>query len=236
MLHDLSIRKRIEQQLSEQQSLAKIGEMAAVLAHEIRNPLAGIRGAMQVMAARFEASSKEAMVSREIIARVDTLSELMQDLLLYARPPKPRPTAVDLQPLIETIVELLSRDPEVTGVHVTVEGSAPLVRADPEMLKIVFQNLLINGAHAMAGRGELHVRLGSEEQRSSVVFADNGPGIPADIRGKIFTPFFTTKLRGTGLGLPTAKRLVEAQGGTIAVECPPAGGTSVIVQLPVLTS
>jgi two-component system sensor kinase FixL len=234
MLHDLTARKRIEQQLSEQQSLAKIGEMAAVLAHEIRNPLAGIRGAMQVMASRYEPATKEGMVTKEIIARVDSLSELMQDLLLYARPPKPRPTPVDLERLIQTIVELLSRDPEVSGVQVTVEGSAPLVRADPELLKIVFQNLLINGAHAMAGRGQLHVQLHGDGDHSSVAFTDNGPGIPADIRDKIFTPFFTTKIRGTGLGLPTAKRLVEAQGGTIAIDCPPAGGTTVIVQLPIL--
>jgi PAS domain S-box-containing protein len=234
MLHDLTARKRIEQQLSEQQSLAKIGEMAAVLAHEIRNPLAGIRGAMQVMAARYEPATKEGMVTKEIIARVDTLSELMQDLLLYARPPKPRPTPVDLERLILTTVELLSRDPDVSGVEVTVEGSAPLVRADPELLKIVFQNLLINGAHAMAGRGQLQVQLQGDGDHSSVAFTDHGPGIPADIRDKIFTPFFTTKIRGTGLGLPTAKRLVEAQGGTIAIDCPPAGGTTVIVQLPIL--
>jgi signal transduction histidine kinase len=232
----LTTRKRIEQQLSEQQSLAKIGEMAAVLAHEIRNPLAGIRGAMQVMASRHDPASKEAMVTKEIIARVDTLSELMQDLLLYARPPKPRLAPVDLERLILTIVELLSRDPDVSGVHVKVAGSAPHVRADAELLKIVFQNLLINGAHAMAGRGELRVQLGVSGQVSFIAFADTGPGIPPEIRDKIFTPFFTTKVRGTGLGLPTAKRLVEAQGGTIAIQCPRAGGTTVTVQLPILTT
>jgi two-component system sensor kinase FixL len=236
MLHDLTARKRIEQQLSEQQSLAKIGEMAAVLAHEIRNPLAGIRGAMQVMAARHDPASKEAMVTKEIIARVDTLSELMQDLLLYARPPKPHPAPVDLKRLILTVVELLSRDPEISRMHVTVEGSAPHVRADAELLKIVFQNLLINGAHAMAGRGELRVQLGASGQVSSVAVTDSGPGIPPEIRDKIFTPFFTTKVRGTGLGLPTARRLVEAQHGSIAIECPPAGGAIVTVYLPLLTA
>jgi two-component system, LuxR family, sensor kinase FixL len=236
MLHDLSARKRVEQQLSEQASLAKIGEMAAVLAHEIRNPLAGIRGAMQVMAARHEPASQEAMVTREIIARVDTLSELMQDLLLYARPPKPRPGPVDLERLLRSIADFLGRDPEVHGVRITLEGTAPLVRADAELLKIVFQNLLINGAHAMSGRGELTVRLGESGEGGAVAFADAGPGIPADIREKIFTPFFTTKVRGTGLGLPTAKRLIEAQGGSIQVDCPPSGGTTVTVQLPVLTA
>jgi two-component system sensor kinase FixL len=232
ILHDLTARKRIEEQLGEQESLAKLGEMAAVLAHEIRNPLAGIRGAMQVMAARFDPSSKEGSVSKEIIARVDTLSELVQDLLLFARPPKPRMAPVDLERLVMTTVDLLSRDPEVNGIHVQIEGAAPRVMADAELLKIVFQNLLINGAHAMGGRGELRVQLGASGATSSVAFIDRGPGIPADVRDKIFTPFFTTKVRGTGLGLPTAKRLIEAQRGSIDIDCPTGGGTTVTVHLP----
>lgn len=232
MLHDLRERKRIEQQLSEQESLAKLGEMAAVLAHEIRNPLAGIRGAMQVMASRFDPASQEGAVSKEIIARVDTLSELMQDLLLFARPPKPRPTLVDLERLVMTTVDLVSRDPAVSAISVKIEGSAPHVLADPELLKIVFHNLLINGAHAMGGKGELRVVLAAIDHRASVAFVDGGPGIPEEIREKIFTPFFTTKVRGTGLGLPTAKRLVEAQRGSIAVDCPTGGGTTMTVHLP----
>jgi two-component system, LuxR family, sensor kinase FixL len=232
MLHDLSERKRMEQQIREQDALVRLGEMAAVLAHEIRNPLAGIRGAMQVMASRQDAGSKEAAVTKEVIARVDTLAELMQDLLLFARPPQPRPGPVDLKSLIESTVELMSQDPAVGGMRVQIAGSVPLAAADAELLKIVFQNLLINSAHAMGGRGELHITLSSSDTRCSVAFADRGPGIPPEIREKIFTPFFTTKVRGTGLGLPTAKRLIEAQQGAIAIECPPAGGTTVTVQLP----
>jgi signal transduction histidine kinase len=119
-------------------------------------------------------------------------------------------------------------------MQITLEGSAPLVRGDAELLKIVFQNLLINGAHAMSGRGELRVRLGVSGQLAAVAFADAGPGIPPDVREKIFTPFFTTKVRGTGLGLPTAKRLIEAQGGSMDVDCPTIGGTTVTVHLPLV--
>lgn len=232
ILHDLSARVRIEEQLREQEALARLGEMAAVLAHEIRNPLAGIRGAMQVMASRVDSQSGEARVIKEIIARVDTLTDLMQDLLLFARPPQPKPRPVDLAPLVTTTIDLLREDPAVRNVTVRVEGSAPVVLADAELLKIVFQNLLINGAHAMGGRGELRVIVGAASTASSVTFADTGPGIPLEIRGKIFAPFFTTKARGTGLGLPTAKRLIEAQRGTISIECPSSGGTSVTVALP----
>jgi two-component system sensor kinase FixL len=232
MLHDLSGRKRMEQQMREQDALARLGEMAAVLAHEIRNPLAGIRGAMQVMASRQDAASKEAAVTKEIIARVDGLAELMQDLLLFARPPRPRPAPVDLKSLVLTTVEFMSKDPAISGVQVGVEGSAPPALGDAELLKNVFQNLLINSAHAMGGRGRLRVTVSASDGYCSVAFTDDGPGIPPEIREKIFTPFFTTKVKGTGLGLPTAKRLVEAQHGTISIDCPAGGGTIVTVQLP----
>ena len=196
ILHDLSARVRIEEQLREQEALARLGEMAAVLAHEIRNPLAGIRGAMQVMASRGDPDGRDAKVTKEIIARIDTLAELMNDLLLFARPPRPQPRPVDLGPLVSITVDLLRQDPAVKGVSVSVEGSAPVVLADAELLKIVFQNLLINGAQAMGGTGELRVVLAASSNACSVAFADRGPGIPEDIREKIFVPFFTTKARG----------------------------------------
>lgn len=232
MLHDLSARKEMEQRLREQQALATLGEMAAVLAHEIRNPLAGIRGAMQVIASRQDQGSGDAAITKEIIARVDTLSELMQDLLLFARPPRPRSSPVDLARLVAMTAELLSRDPSVKDVTVRIDGHAPVVVADAELLKIVFQNLLINGAQAMGGHGELRVVVESVGRECAMAFVDRGPGIPLDVREKIFTPFFTTKVRGTGLGLATAKRLIEAQGGRIAIDCPADGGTVVTIHLP----
>ena len=96
----------------------------------------------------------------------------------------------------------------------------------------MFQNLLINGAHAMHGKGSIRVAIDTVDTSCQIAFIDRGPGIPADIRDKIFTPFFTTKSRGSGLGLPTAKRLVEAHDGEITIDCPPAGGTTVVVRLP----
>jgi len=99
-------------------------------------------------------------------------------------------------------------------------------------LKIVFLNLLVNGAHAMRGRGNIKVSVKTSDGACHVAFNDSGPGIPPEIREKIFTPFFTTKSRGSGLGLPTAKRLIEAHRGTIDVLCPPGGGTTVTVRLP----
>jgi len=232
ILHDLTSRVEIEGQLREQAALAKLGEMAAVIAHEVKNPLAGIRGAIQVFGDRMSQAGAPAPILKEIVSRIDSLDQMMKDLLLYARPPKPRRTSTDLVPLVKMTAGLLSEDPALQDVNIEVDGAAPPVSADPDMLRIVFQNLLINGAHAMQGKGSIHVAVDTLDSTCQIAFLDGGPGIPADIRGKIFTPFFTTKSRGSGLGLPTAKRLIEAHNGEIVIDCPAAGGTKVVIRLP----
>lgn len=232
ILHDLSARVRIEEQLREQTSLARLGEMAAVIAHEVKNPLAGVRGAIQVIGSRLPQDGKDAVIVKEIVSRIDTLNDLMKDLLLFARPPQPKPAPIDVATLVTTTADLLGSDPALKDVRVTVDGTAPRVVADPDLLKIVFVNLLVNGAHAMEGRGTIRVSLATMADTCRIAFADDGPGIPPDAREKIFTPFFTTKSRGSGLGLPTAKRLIEAHRGTITIACPTAGGTIVTVELP----
>jgi PAS domain S-box-containing protein len=233
ILHDLSARVRIEEQLREQTALARLGEMAAVIAHEVKNPLAGVRGAIQVIGTRLPRDSGDARMIGEIVSRIDALDELMKDLLLFARPPQPRPVPVDLAKLVATTVELLRGDPALESVQVSIEGSPGPVKADAELLKIVFVNLLVNAAHAMQGEGTIRVSLSSIADTCLIAFADEGPGIPPDVLEKIFVPFFTTKARGSGLGLPTARRLIEAHRGKITISCPPAGGTVVTVQLPV---
>src|SRR5262245_11996252 len=232
IVHDLSARVRMEEQLREQTALARLGEMAAVIAHEVKNPLAGVRGAIQVIGGRLPQDSKDAAMVKEIVARIDALNDMMKDLLLFARPPNPRHAAVDLGALVAATSELLSTDPGMKDVTVTVGGSAPPLVADADLLKIVLMNLIVNGAHAMKGRGTIRVSLAAIDDGCQITIADNGPGVPAEIREKIFTPFFTTKSRGSGLGLPTAIQLVEAHQGRISIECPPEGGTIVTVQLP----
>jgi signal transduction histidine kinase len=222
----------MEEQLREQAALVRLGEMAAVIAHEVKNPLAGIRGAVQVIGGRLEQGSREAGVVGEILSRIDTLNRLIQDLLLFARPPQPKPAPVEVVPIVMMTAELLGADPAWSGVRIDVEGSAPPLAADAELLKIVFLNLFVNSAQAMRGEGSIQVSIGVANERCRIAVADAGPGIAPDIREKIFTPFFTTKSRGTGLGLATAKRLVEAHHGTIAIDCPHAGGTIVTVHLP----
>ena len=153
ILHDLSARVRIEEQLREQAALARLGEMAAVIAHEVKNPLAGIRGAIQVIGGRLPADSQDAAMMKEIVSRIDALNELMKDLLLFARPPQPRPTLVDVAALVRTTADLLSGDPALKGIAVEIGGSAPPILADAELLKIVFQNLLVNARRRCRAEG-----------------------------------------------------------------------------------
>jgi PAS domain S-box-containing protein len=236
ILHDLTSRVQIEGRMREQEALAKLGEMAAVIAHEVKNPLAGIRGAIQVFGGRMVQEGANTQILTEIVTRIDSLDRMMKDLLLFARPPKPNRTPVDLVPLMRTTVSLLSEDPALRDVDIEVAGVAPPVSADPEMMKVVFQNLLINSAHAMQGKGRIHVAVEPVDSSCQIAFIDGGPGIPPDIREKVFTPFFTTKSRGTGLGLPTVKRLIEAHNGQITVDCPPTGGTTILIRLPMGTA
>jgi signal transduction histidine kinase len=178
------------------------------------------------------AGSRDSADVQEIVTRIDSLNELMKDLLLFARPPQPRPAPVEIAQVVTKTAELLSADPSLKNVRVEIEGSAPPIEADAELLKIVFQNLLVNSAHAMHGQGTIRISVTGVDNWCHIAISDAGPGIPVDIREKIFTPFFTTKSRGSGLGLPTAKRLIEAHSGTITVECPAAGGTIVRITLP----
>ena len=234
ILHDLSERVAIEHQLREQTALARLGEMAAVLAHEIKNPLAAVRGAIEVIGTRLPTGGRDASIVKEIVSRIDSLNELMKDLLLFARPPAPKPQPIEIQPLVTSTAQLLREDPSLNAVHIEVQGSSPPVLADPGLLQIVFLNLMVNSAQAMRdGSGHIKVSVAASAGTCRIDFEDDGPGIPLEIREKIFTPFFTTKSRGTGLGLATARRLIEAHRGTIDVRCPPAGGTTVSIQLPV---
>lgn len=232
IIHDLSRRTELEEKLREASALARLGEMAAVIAHEVKNPLAAVRGAVQVIGSRLPASTNDAAIVKEIIARLDALNDLIQDLLVFARPPAPRSAAIDLNRLVDSVVTLLKRDPANAALAIDVGGSVPPLIGDANLLTIALQNFLINSAQAMQGRGTVTVTLAAGDGWHHVTIADTGPGIPPEIRANLFRPFKTTKARGTGLGMATAKRLVELHGGRIDVVSPDGGGTSITAHLP----
>ena len=232
ILHDLSHRTELEDRLREATAMARLGEMAAVIAHEVKNPLAAGRGAVQVMGSRLPKESGDGAIVKEIIARIDGLNDLIQDLLVFARPPAPKLAKVDVRAICQSVIELLKRDPAFARLDVVVDGEPPPLTGDATMITITIQNLLINSAQAMAGHGSIRITFGREEGWQVIEIADTGPGIPAEIRAALFRPFKTTKARGTGLGMATAKRLTELQNGRIEAASPPSGGTVITLRFP----
>ena len=230
---DITARKAAEERLAQQAALARVGQMAAVVAHEVRNPLAGIKGAIQVLMSRRSAEDGELPVMRDIVARIDALSELINDLMVFARPRPPRLAVVELHSILADAITIVRRDPSAHAVEISVEGDDVSVTADGELVRATVLNLLLNAAQAMAGQGRIVVTTGRRDGSAFIQVRDSGPGIPHGIREQIFEPFFTTKARGGGLGLPIARRTMELHGGSLALDCPDEGGTVVTMSLPV---
>ena len=223
--------RRTEAALREQTALAQLGQMAAVVAHEVRNPLAGIRGAVQVIGRRLPPAASDQAVVREVVTSIDTLNEIVQDLLLFARPGPPRLSRVPVAGLMTDTVALLRDDPKFRDIVMHIDGSDVSVQADAPQLTLVLRNLILNSAQAIDGRGEITLSTRALAGWTEILVVDNGPGIPPEQRDHAFEPFFTTKHRGTGLGLPTARRIVEGHGGTLRLEFPATGGTVAVARL-----
>ena len=230
--YEITDRKRSEKLLQEQAALARLGEMAAVVAHEVKNPIAGIRGALQVISSRMPQENRDRAVMGDIITRLDGLNSVVQDLLVFARPRELRTEPVDLAALLNSTIDLIRRDPIFATIDVSVAGASGAVEADPAQCQMVFHNVLINAAQAMNGQGRVSVAIETADGQCRISIADAGPGMPPEVREHAFEPFFTTKSRGTGLGLPLAKRIVDAHGGRIQIETPPEGGTVISMVLP----
>jgi len=230
--HEVTERVLSEAALREQTALARVGKLAAIVAHEVRNPLAGIRGAVQVIGKRLPPERSEQRVIKEIVTRIDTLNAIVEDLLLFARPKEPVLATIPVAALVRDTVSLLRDDPRFAHIDLRVETTDAKVVADPEQIKLVLLNLLINAAQAMGGRGTVEIGSRPDGEWHELRIIDHGPGIPDDVRERLFEPFFTTKSQGTGLGLATARRILETHGGSIALESASAGGVTAVVRLP----
>jgi len=233
ILRDLSETKRLEQLLQERQTLARIGELAAVVAHEVRNPLAAIRGVVEVIQTRFPAESSDRKVLGDLLTRVDSLDHLVGDLLVYARPAPPVFRRAPVLALIRDTVNLVANDPAATPLRFEVSGEEVELWLDTAQMGRAVLNLVTNAAQAMRHQGVVRIsgqRLGD---RYRLRFVDEGPGMPDDVRARCLEPFFTTKTRGTGLGLPIAKRVVDEHGGHFGIASLVGAGTEVTIDLPV---
>jgi signal transduction histidine kinase len=177
------------------------------------------------------AEQGERVILADIVARLDALNRIVEDMLVFARPRPLRQEPIALSLLVRDTAAMIRCDPGLAGLDIRVEGSAAVI-GDCELLQIVFQNILVNAAQAMGGQGRIDVTMSEHGGLCEIAFADRGPGIPLDVREKAFDAFYTTKHRGTGLGLPIARRVVDAHGGSMRVETPASGGTTVFIQLP----
>lgn len=229
---DITDRKRTEEELRRREALAQLGQLAAVVAHEVRNPLAGISGALQIIQGRLDETSADREVMTDILDRIEALNSMVGALLLYANPRPPQIEPIQIDALLENTVEIARRDPDLKGVEIEVLGDRLALPGDADQLRILFTNLLLNAGQAMDGRGQLRLDISQVEGCCDVAVSDSGPGIPPEVRQRIFEPFFTTRSQGTGLGLAVAKQVIDAHDGEIAVDCPPQGGTTVTVRLP----
>jgi PAS domain S-box-containing protein len=231
ILRDLTPLKRLQEEVVRTQSLAAVGELAASVAHEIKNPLAGISGAVQVLSRSFATEDSRRPIVHELLQQVKRLDDTVRDLLIFARPWKPQPRSFDLSHLLNGILDR-SRAP---GTNVRMNRDMPpscMIQADPQLLEHVFVNVVQNAIEAMPSGGQLTVRVTDDPSSAQVRIADTGIGIAPHNREKLFRPFFSTKSKGTGLGLAITKKLVEAHHGSIDVESQPGRGTVVQITLP----
>ena len=231
IVRDVTHLKRLRDELVRNQSLAAVGELAATVAHEIKNPLAGISGAIQVLQDAIPVEDQRRSVVSEILDQIKRLDNTVRDLLDFARPTTLDRHDIKLAESLGQAWSLLAPQPAASKVTFDLEGSDGVrISADPQCLHQVWVNLFQNAIEAMPDGGDLTVRVRTGE-RTVIAVADTGKGVKAEEEKKIFNPFFSTKTRGSGLGLAISRKIVEAHGGTIRFESFPGKGTTVTVEI-----
>ncbi len=212
---------------------AAVGEIATGLAHEIKNPLAGLSGALELLAEDLQSDPRQAEIVVEMRHQVQRLTHTMESLLSFARPAKAKLRSTDVNGCIDKVLFLLKQQARggVVSIKPELMAGIPHVLADPFQLEQVFLNICLNAFQAMNEGGTLSVRTRAGAGNVLVEIEDTGPGIPSDLRAQVFKPFFTTKREGNGLGLAISARIVAEHGGHIGYRCPPDGGTVFIVTL-----
>ncbi|MCK4261624.1 GAF domain-containing protein [bacterium] len=223
--------KEVREALIKKEKLAALGQMAARVAHEIRNPLTSIRGFSQRLFRKMEGREGQ-RYAEIIIGEVDRLNRVISDILDFARPLQPELKMTDMNELMREVLDLV----EIEGSHITLKKkfstNLPMAMVDRQHIKQALLNLIHNGIEAMAEGGNLLIGTESANGAVLVRITDSGPGIAKEVRGRIFEPFFTTKARGTGLGLALANKIIESHNGKIEVESKQGRGATFTILLP----
>ena len=235
LFQDLTEVKKLERRARFNEQLAAVGELAAGIAHEIRNPLASISGSVQVLSNELSVGSTERRLMEIIVSESNRLSGILEEFLRFVRPQERRVASFDVATTISEVMEIFRLSDEVSDAHVIeldVSPGSSTLSGDRDQIRQIIYNMAKNAVRAMDAGGKLTIS-GREEKRWYVIrFSDTGRGMSSDEIARIFTPFSTAFDGGTGLGMAIVRRIVEDHGGVIDVESRPGEGTTVTIQLP----
>lgn len=234
IVSDITAGKEMEARLIQAEKLAAIGETAATIAHEVRNALAGIAGTVEVLKGSALWGELPDGVGAEVELQVTRIAHIVNDLLAYARPGRLLPRPTDVNMILDRAISALACSPDAAGKKIVREyapGPVP-AEVDPARLEQAFQNIITNAYQSMNSGGTVRVGTRRSDGAVEILFSDSGAGMSGDLRARAFEPFFTTKARGTGLGLPIVKTIVEAHHGKIDLTSSPGAGTTVTLTLP----
>jgi hypothetical protein len=237
-------RRRVEkyhfEQMKRADRLASIGEMAAGIAHEIKNPLAGIAGVIQVLKKEMPADEPKHAILEEVLSQVERMDKAVRNLLSFARPPEPKMSLVDINEMIGKLLDFLA--PQFAKQRIATEcklaAGVPWLTLDPDLIQQALLNIALNAIQSMPNGGIFTVETGSVSPSAespgsiSITFADSGKGVSPDNLNRIFNPFFTTRQQGTGLGLSITQRIIEQHNGEISVRSDEGKGATFTITLP----
>ena len=226
----------IEEQLRRSEKLSTLGEMAAVLAHEIRNPLGSIRGTAEILRDDYRPGDPKHEFIEIQIKETERLNHVVEDFLRMARQKPVELRDCSIREELETIVTLVAKDAQDRGISLRLEPNAEpaAIRGDGEKLRQAFLNIVINALQATSSGGSVSIVLNKVDSGFEISFRDSGSGIAADNLLRIFEPFYTTKADGTGLGLAVTRKIIEGHGGRMEIESEVGQGTTVSISLPML--
>jgi len=227
---------RIEEQLRRAERLSALGELSAILAHEIRNPLASIRGTAEILMEDGTSTASRGEFLGILVRESDRLNRVVEDFLRMARPEPATREGCDLNEELANMITLLSAEARARKVDLQLRPSTlPQFIGDGQKLRQAFMNIILNAIQATPAGGRVLVSTLFDRESGCIElrFSDSGPGITGETIGQIFEPFFTTKGSGTGLGLPITRKIIEGHGGVIEVESDPGKGATFKVSLPV---
>ncbi|EFK08523.1 ATPase/histidine kinase/DNA gyrase B/HSP90 domain protein, partial [delta proteobacterium NaphS2] len=236
------MRRELEEahlQLVQSDKIASVGRMAAGVAHEINNPLAGVLIYAELLQENLKDRPEQLADVQEIIKQTLRCKKIVSELLEFSRQSIGKESSFELEKLIDSCLSLVTKQATFQDINIVkeIDPHIPAMVGDMGQLQQVFINLFINASDAMEGFGEIKIKALYRPEKSSVVIgvSDQGPGIPEEMQDKIFDIFYTTKPvgKGTGLGLSISQNIINLHGGSIRFECPPTGGTTFIIELPI---